>query len=105
MEEWTGSKLGKEYNKAVYCHSPYLTYMHNASCEMLGWMKHKLQSRLPGEISITTDTQMTPSLWQKVVEELNSLLMKIKEDSERAGLNTTFKKLRSWHLVPSLHGK
>ena len=56
----------KEYIKAVYCHPAYLTYMQSTSCEMLGWMKHKLESRLPGEISITSDTQMTPPLWQKV---------------------------------------
>ena len=62
----TGSKLGKEYVKAVYCHPAYLTYMQNTSCEMPGWMKHKLESRLPREISITSDTQMTPPLWQKV---------------------------------------
>jgi len=54
MEQRTGSKLGKEYFKAVYCHPSYLTYMQNTSCEMLGWMKHKLGSRLPGEISITS---------------------------------------------------
>ena len=65
MEQQTGSKSGKEYIKAVYCHPAYLTYMHSASCEMLGWMKHKLESRLPGEISITSDMQMTPCLWQK----------------------------------------
>ena len=65
IEQQTGSKSGKEYVKAVYCHPIYLTYMQSASCEMLGWMKHKLESRLPGEISITSDTQMTPSLWQK----------------------------------------
>ena len=65
MEQWTGSKLGKEYIKAVYCHPVYLTYMQSASCEMLGWIKHKLESRLPGEISITSDVQMTPPLWQK----------------------------------------
>ena len=65
MEQWTGSKLGKEYVKAVYCHPAYLTYMQTTSCEMLGWMKHKLESRLPGEISITSDMQMTPPLWQK----------------------------------------
>ena len=58
MEQLTGSQLGKEYVKAVYCHSAYLTYMQSASCEMLGWMKHKLESRLPGEISITSDMQM-----------------------------------------------
>ena len=58
MEQQTGSKLGKEYVKYVYCHSDYLTYMQNTSCEMLGWMKHKLESRLTGEISITSDKQM-----------------------------------------------
>ena len=61
----TGSKSGKEYIKAVYCHPAYLTSMQSTSCEMLGWMKHKVESRLPGEISITSDTQMTPLLWQK----------------------------------------
>ena len=66
MEQWTGYKLGKEYVKAVYCHSAYLTYMQSTSYEMLDWMKHKLESRLPGEISITSDMQMTPLLWQKV---------------------------------------
>ena len=66
MEQQTGSKLGKEYVKAVYCHPAYLTYMQSAPFEMLGWMKHKLESRLPGEISIASDMQMTPPLWQKV---------------------------------------
>ena len=65
MEQQTGSKLGKEYVKAVYCHPAYLTYMQSTSCEMPGWMKHKLESRLPGEISISSDMQMTPPLWQK----------------------------------------
>ena len=64
--EQTGSKLGKEHFKAVYCHPAYLTYIQSASCEMLGWMKHKLESRLLGEISITSDTQMIPLKWQKV---------------------------------------
>ena len=66
MEQRIGSKLGKEYVKAVYCHPAYLTYMQSTSCEILGWMKHKLESRLLGEISITSDTHMTPPLWQKV---------------------------------------
>ena len=66
MEQQTGSKLGKEYVKAVYCHPAYLTYMQSTSWEMLGWKKHKLESRLPGEISITLDRQMAPYLWQKV---------------------------------------
>ena len=65
MEQQTGSKSEKEYVKAVYCHPAYLTYMQSKSCEMLGWRKHKLESRLPGEISITSDTQMTPLLKQK----------------------------------------
>ena len=55
MEQWTGSKLGKEYLKALYCHPAYLTYMLSTSCEVPGWMKQKLESRLPGEISITSD--------------------------------------------------
>ena len=66
MEQQTGSKSGKEYVKAVYCHPAYLTYMQSTSCEMLGWMQHNLESRLPGEISITSDMQMTPPLWQEV---------------------------------------
>ena len=65
MEQQTGSKLGKKYIKAVYCHTAYLTYMQSTSCEMPGWMKQKLESRLPGETSITSDMQMTPPLWQK----------------------------------------
>ena len=66
MEQWTGSKLGKEYVKAVYCHPAYLTYMQSTSWETLDWMKPELQSRLLGKISITSDMQMTPPLWQKV---------------------------------------
>ena len=59
MEQQTGSKSGKEYIKVVYCHPAYLTYMQSISFEMPGWMKHKMESRLPGEISITSDMQMT----------------------------------------------
>ena len=69
MEQHTGSKLGKEYVKAVYCHPAYLTYMQSTSCEMLGWMKHKLESRLMGEILITSDMQMIPHLWKKEPKE------------------------------------
>ena len=65
MEQVTGSKLEKEYDKAVYCYPVYLTYMQSTSCEILGWMNRKLGSRLLGEISITSDMQMTPPLWQK----------------------------------------
>ena len=67
MEQQTSSKLGKEGNvKAVYCHPAYLTYMQSTSWETLDWKKHKLESRLPGEIAINSDMQMTPPLWQKV---------------------------------------
>ena len=62
VEQQTGSKSGKEYVKAVECHPAYLTYMQSTACEMLGWMKHKVESRLLGEISVTSDTQMTPPL-------------------------------------------
>ena len=66
MEQQTGSKSGKEYIKAVFCDPAYLIYMQNTSREMPGRMKHKLESRLLGEISITSDMQMTPPLWQKM---------------------------------------
>ena len=65
MEQRTGSKEEKEYIKAVFCHPVYLTYMQSTSWETLGWKKHKLESRFPGEISITSDLHMTPALWQK----------------------------------------
>jgi len=68
MKQQTGSKSGKEHVKVVYCHPAYLTYMQNTSCEKPGWMKQKLESRLPGERSITSDTQMTLPLWQKAKE-------------------------------------
>ena len=66
MEQWTGSKLEKEYINAVYYHPAYLTYMQTTSREMQGWMKHKLESSLPVQTSITSDMQMIPPLWQKV---------------------------------------
>ena len=78
MEQWTGSKLGKEYIKAVYCHPANFTYMQSTSCKMSGWMKHKLESRLPREISITSDDDTT--LMAESKEELNSLLMKVKRE-------------------------
>ena len=71
MEQRTGSKLGKEYVKTVYCYSAYLAYMQNTSCKMSGWVKHKLESRVPGEISITSDMQMTPPLWWRTKEPLD----------------------------------
>ena len=65
IEQQTGSKSGKDYVKAVYCHPAYLIYMQSTSCGMPGWMKYKLESRLLEEISINSDMQMTPPLWQK----------------------------------------
>jgi len=93
MEQQTSSKLGKKYVKAVYCHPVYLTYMHSTCCKMLGWMKHTLESRLPGEISITSDMQMTPPYGRKQ-EELKSLVMKVKEESEKAGLKLSIQKTK-----------
>ena len=65
MEQQPGSKKGSDYNKAIYSNTAYLTYMKSTSCEVPGWMKHKLESRLLREVSITSDMQMTPPLWQK----------------------------------------
>ena len=96
----TGSKLGKEYDKVVYCYPAYLTSIQSISCEMLVWMNHKLESRLLEEISITSGTQMTP-----YTVELNSLLMKVKKESEKAGLKLNIQKTKIMASVPLLHGK
>ena len=72
MEQRTGSKLGKEYLKAVYCHLAYLTYMQSISREKADWMNHKLESRLPGETLIISDMQLIPLLWQKVKRNLRT---------------------------------
>ena len=92
MEQKTGSKLGKEYVKAVYCHPAYLTSMQSTSCEMLGWMKHKLESRLAGDIDnlryADDSTLMAES------EELKSLLMKVKEENEKVGLKLNIQKAK-----------
>ena len=84
MEQQTGSKLGKEYIKAVYRHPAYLTYMQSTSWEILDWKKHKLESRLLGEISITLDMQMTPPYGRKRRAAKN-LLMKVKEENKKVG--------------------
>ena len=78
MEQLTGSKLGEEYNKAVHCHPAYLTYMQSTSCEMLGWVNHKLEFRLPGEIATISD------MYTESEEELKNLFMRVKEESEKA---------------------
>ena len=93
MEQETGSKSGKEYVKAVYCHPAYLTHMQSTSCEMPGWMKHKLESRLPGEISITSSADDT-TLMAESEEQLKNLLMKVKEESEKAGLKLNIQKTK-----------
>ena len=95
MEQQTGSKLRKEYIKAVYCHPAYLTYMQSTPCEMPGWTKHKLESRLPGEISVTSDNADNTTLMAESEEEQKSLLMKVKEESEKAGLKLDIQKHRS----------
>ena len=92
MEQQTGSKLGKEYINTVYCHPVYLTYMQSISCEMPGWMKHKLESRLPGEISITSDADDTTLMAES--EELKGLVMKVKEESEKVGLKLNIQKTK-----------
>ena len=94
IEQCTGSKLGKDYVKAVFCHLTYLTYMQNTSCKMPGWMKHKKESRLPREISITSDMQDDTTLMAESEQELKSLLMKVKEEGEKAGLNLNIQKTK-----------
>ena len=86
MEQRTGSKLGKEYIKTVCCHPAYLTNMQSTSCKMPGWMKHKLETRLLGEVSISSDMLRYTILMAESEEKLKSFLMKVKE-SEKAGLN------------------
>ena len=99
MQQWTGSKLGKEYIKAVYCQPAYLTYMQSTSCKMLDRMKHNLEARLSGEISATLDMEITPPLWQKG----NRNLMKVKEESENVGLKVSIQKTKimasAWEMM------
>ena len=105
MEQWTGSKLGKEYFKAVYCHRVYLTYMQNTSWKMMGWITHKLESRLPGETSTASDMHMTSPWWQK--------WRGTKEPLDEGGTGEWkswlkaqhSKKQRSCYSVPLIHGK
>ena len=85
MEQLTGSKLGKKYDKSVYCHPPYLNYMQSASCELPSWLNHKLESSLPGELNNLRYANDT-TLMAESGKELQSLLMRVKEESENAGL-------------------
>ena len=104
MKQQTGSKLGKEYIKVVYCHPVYSTYMQSTSrvmpsCEAQTGIK--IVGRNINNLRYADNT----TLMAESEEELKSLLMKVKEESEKVGLSSTFRKQRSWHLVPSLHGK
>ena len=94
MEQQTGSKLGKEYIKAVYCHPAYLTYMQSTPCKMLGWMRHKLELRLPGEIINNLRYADDTTLMAENKEELKSLLMKVKEESEEVYLKLNIQKTK-----------
>ena len=101
MEQQTGSKLGKEYVRAVYCYLAYLTFMQSTLCEMPGWMNHNLESRLQGERSINNlryadDT----TLMAESEEELKSLLMNVKEESEKAGLKINIQKTKIMAFGP-----
>ena len=103
MEQWAGSKLGNESVRAVQCHPAYLTSMQGTSCEMLDWMKHKLESRLPGETSITSDMQNDTTLMVESEEELKSLLMKVKEESEKKNWLETQHSKNEDHSIQSHH--
>ena len=94
VEQWTGSKLWEEYVQALYRHPAYLTYMQNISCEMQGWIKQKLESRLPGEISNNLRHADDTTLMVEREEELKSLLMKVKEESEKTGLKLNIQKTK-----------
>ena len=100
MEQWTGSKLGKEYVKAVYCHPAYLTSMQSTSCDMPGWMRHKLESRLPGDVINNLRYVDNTTLTAASEEELKSLLMKVEEESEKAGLKLNIEKTKIMASCP-----
>ena len=99
MEQQTGSKWEKEYIKAVYCHPAYLTYMQSISWETLVWMKHKLESVLPGNINNLRYADDT-TLMAESEEELKSLLMKVKEESEKVGLKLNIQKTKIMAFCP-----
>ena len=106
MEQVTGSSFGKEYERAVYCHPDYLTSIKNTSCKMLGWMNYKLESRfLWGNIKKKPRICDDITVMAGSEEEVKNLLMRMKERSEKAGLKLNIQKTKSWHQVPSLHGK
>ena len=103
MEKQTGSTLGKEYIKAVYCHPAYLTYMQSKSCKMLGWMIHKLESRLLGEIT-TSDMQMISNgtLMAESEEELKNLFIRVKKENDKVGLKLNIQKAKIRACSPTI---
>ena len=107
MEQQTGFKLGKKYVKAVYCYPAYLTYMQSTSCEMPGWMKHKLESRFLGDVNNLRYTDDTTLMAES--EELKSLLMKVKEESEKVGLKLNIQRTKIMASGPitswQIHGE
>ena len=105
MKQQTGSKSGKECIEAVYCHPAYLTYMQNASCEMPGWMKHKPESRWLGDISMTSDNTDDTTHIAESEEKLNSLLLKVKEEGEKAGLKLNIQKTKIMASGPIISWK
>ena len=101
MEQQTGCKLGKEYNKAVYCHPAYLTYMQSTSCEMPDWMKHNLESRFWEKYQYLRYADDTTFMAESK-EEVKSLLMKVKEESEKAGLKLSIQKTKIITSSPNI---
>ena len=105
MEQWTVPNWERSTTRLYFVTLLiYITYMQGTSCNILGWMKHKLESRLPGEILITSDADDTP-LMAESEEEPKSFLMKLKEEGEKTGLKLSIQKMKIWHLVASPHGK
>ena len=94
MEHWMVQKWERSTSRLRICHPAYLTYMQSISCEMLGWMNHKMESRLLGERSATSDMQIDTTLMAECKKELKSLLMKVKEESEKAGLKLNIQKTK-----------
>ena len=105
VEQRTSSKLEKEYIKAVYCHAACLTYVQSTLCKMLVLMKHKVESRLPGEISIISRFADGMTLMAESEEELKSILMKVKEESEKAGFKHNIQKTKITASNPIIHGQ
>ena len=109
MEQQTGSKLGEEYVKAVYCHPAYLTFMQSTSWEMLDWIKHKLELKLKHKIARRNINNLRyagdTTLTAESEEELKSFLEKVEEESEKVGLKLNIQKTKIIHPVPTVHGK